>query len=289
MARWLGLVWAVTLLARPAAADLEEELARRWVGAWVLLRVEAASDCSGFYTDTEVRGRLASSKGRHRFETGELARVDKLNVKSGRVDLFLTLAEPMLVSRRDGPFELFDERTCKVQLMVHLPTEQGAGRMEAATTALTEAAEAFPTRAEAEGSPHWNGRRRAPYPDDYEVTLARYGAWKAEQTNARLAAVREQAVDSAAAVVARLSEDPAYLAGFAAGVDALRSHRSGSCEVLASSSFAAAEQQPPRDQRGDAPENKAWRRGFRDGQELAYALAVLRQVRDCFVPVPPAP
>ncbi len=144
--------WTVAVLlalgaAGAAAADLEKELARRWVGAWVVVLPEVASDCSGFYTDTEVRGRLASSKGRHRFEGGELAQVDKLNVASGRVDLYLTLAEGLLVPRREGPFELFDERTCKVQLMVELPRGvAGAGRLEGAMEVLTAAAVALTGR-----------------------------------------------------------------------------------------------------------------------------------------------
>lgn len=284
----LALV-AIVLAAVPAAAGIEDELARRWVGAWVVVGVETASDCSGFYTNTEVRGRLAASKGRHRFAAGELARVDKLNVKSDRVDLFLSLAEPLLLPRQEGPFELFDEKSCKVQLMVEVPVGHGADRLAAASAALDEAARAFATRAEAEASGLWNGRRRAPYPEDYDLTLARYAVWHAEQTNARLAEVRERAADSASAVVGRMSEEPAYLEGLAAGVDVFRSWRPASCAVLLASSFAGAERQPPRERSGDAPEQKAWRRGFRDGQELAYALAVLRQVRDCFVPVPPAP
>jgi hypothetical protein len=286
MAGMLLSLWAAVALA----GDLEEELARRWVGAWVVVLPEVASDCSGFYTNTEVRGRLAASKGRHRFQAGELAQVDKLKLASGRVDLYLTLAETLLVPRREGPFELFDERTCKVQLMVELPREVvHARRVEGVMEVLASAAVAFPTRAEAEGSPQWNGRRRAAYPADYELTLAQYAAWKAEQENARVSEVRERAADAAAAVVGRLSDDPSYLAGLAAGVEALRSFRPASCALLGTMSFSAAERPAPREHAGDTPEAKAWRRGFRDGQELAYSLALLREARNCFVPVPPVP
>ena len=64
-----------------------------------------------------------TSKASRRFEPGELGKVDKVKVKRSRVDLLLTLDQPVLASRLDGPFELFDERPCKVQLIFEMPRE----------------------------------------------------------------------------------------------------------------------------------------------------------------------
>ena len=58
---------ACVLAALPARADLEDELERAWVGAWVVVKVESASDCSGAYTNVEVRGLRSTSRGSRRF------------------------------------------------------------------------------------------------------------------------------------------------------------------------------------------------------------------------------
>ena len=55
------------------------------------------------------------------FEPGEVVKIDKLNLKRARLDLFLTLAEPLLVAHADGPFELYDETECQVKLMIDVP------------------------------------------------------------------------------------------------------------------------------------------------------------------------
>jgi len=81
-------------------------------------------------------------------------KVEKLNVKSDRVDLFLLLGEPILIARQDGPFTLYDERSCKVQLMIATPKRLGtaadrAGVEEVVLRALTP----FSRREEAQRSP----------------------------------------------------------------------------------------------------------------------------------------
>lgn len=280
----LGLALAA---AGPAEANLEKELERTWVGAWVVARVETASDCSGTYTNNEVRGRLTSTRGSRRFEEGELARVDKLNLKSDRVDLYLSVAEPVLVARTDGPFTLYDERSCRVQLMVEVPraTIKGA-RREEVDGILLEAVDRYESAAAARRSRAWNGRERDPYPRDYEETLARHAAWKAEEVNRALAATRLAALDEAAQALSRVTDDPAYLAGFAAGVEAWRSRSAPGCSSLAGAGFSGDEQRPPSDRRGSSPGERAWQRGFRDGQIVAWATRVARAVEGCFVPVP---
>lgn len=286
---WPGRIAALAfvLAAGPAEANLEKELERAWVGAWVVARVETASDCSGTYTNNEVRGRLTSTRGSRRFAEGELARVDKLNLKSDRVDLYLSVSEPVLVARTDGPFTLYDERSCRVQFMVDVPraTIKGARRDEV-DAILLESAERHESAAAARRSRAWNGRERDPYPRDYEETLARHAVWKAEEVNRALAAARLVAVEEADQALARVTEDPHYLAGFAAGVEVQRSRSTPSCSVIAGARFAGDEQRPPTDRRGGSPSERAWQRGFRDGQVVAWGTRLARVVEGCFVPVP---
>jgi hypothetical protein len=260
---------------------------RAWAGAWVVARVEISSDCLGIYNNNEVRGRLSSSKGSRRFAEGELARVDKVNVKSDRVDLYLSVAEPVLVPRTDGPFTLYDERSCRVQFMVDVPREAIKGRrMDDVERHLLEVVERHESEAAARRARAWNERERDPYPRDYEETLARHAAWKAEEVNRTLAATRVAALDAASQALERVRDDPPYLAGFSAGVEAQRARSTPSCSDLAGARFENGEQRPPNDRRGSSPSERAFQRGFRDGQLLAWGTRVARSVEGCFVPVP---
>ena len=289
MKRTAGRPWSLVALAcllaaaASANADFEDDVER----AWVVARVETSSDCLGAYNNNEVRGRLASSKGSRRFAEGELARVDKVKVKSDRVDLYLSVAEPVLVPRTDGPFTLFDERSCRIQLMVDVPREAIKGRrMDDVDAALLEVVERHESETAARRSRAWNGRERDPYPRDYEETLARHAAWKAEEVNRALASSRMAALDATSQALERVTEDPDYLAGFSAGVDAQRSRSTPSCSDLAGVRFESGEQRPPSNRRGSSPNERAFQRGFRDGQLLAWGTRVARGVEGCFVVVP---
>ena len=293
MKRTAGRPWSLVALAcllaaaASANADFEDDVERAWVGAWVVARVETSSDCLGAYNNNEVRGRLASSKGSRRFAEGELARVDKVKVKSDRVDLYLSVAEPVLVPRTDGPFTLFDERSCRIQLMVDVPREAIKGRrMDDVDAALLEVVERHESETAARRSRAWNGRERDPYPRDYEETLARHAAWKAEEVNRALASSRMAALDATSQALERVTEDPDYLAGFSAGVDAQRSRSTPSCSDLAGVRFESGEQRPPSNRRGSSPNERAFQRGFRDGQLLAWGTRVARAVEGCFVVMP---
>jgi hypothetical protein len=273
--------------AGPAFADFEDDVERAWAGAWVVTRVETSSDCLGTYYNNEIRGRLSSSRGSRRFAVGELARVDKVNVKSDRVDLYLSVAEPVLAPRTDGPFTLYDERSCRVQFMVDVPREAIKGRrMEDVEKRLLEVVERHESVAAARRSRAWNRRERDPYPRDYEETVARHAAWKAEEVNRALAASRMAALDAASQALERVTDDPPYLDGFAAGVDAQRSRSAPSCSELAGVRFESGEQRPPSDRRGSSTAERAFQRGFRDGQLLAWGTRVARAVEGCFVVVP---
>src|SRR4051794_24032853 len=128
---------AVTLLPglarNAAAADLERTLDEHWRGAYVVVRPPIASDCGGFYTDDDAHAGRVDSRGSHRFAAGELAKVDSVKVRfGGRVDVFLDLAEDVLEQRSDGPFTLFDARSCKVQLKIDGAARSGLPGAEAA-------------------------------------------------------------------------------------------------------------------------------------------------------------
>lgn len=290
MSRRILVAAAALAFAAPVAAeDLEDTLRSRWLGAWVVTNVETYSNCDGAFANNDVNGARVTSKAALRFAAGELARIDKVNLKGSRVDVYLNIAEPLLSARQAGPFTLFDERTCKVQLLIDAASKDiRAGNLAAVEAAIAQAVSSFPSREQALLSPAWNRRVREPLPADYPETLARYEVWRVEQLNARLAEAREQAIDEADRIVDHIDDDPHYLAGLAAGVEALRYWSPPSCESIANATFGSAERQAPREHRGETGEQRSWQRGFRDGQALAYNVSVARAIRGCFLLPPPA-
>jgi len=270
-ARFAGL-FALLLPLSAHAAGLEESLNARFRGGWVLVKAPISSSCDGFYNDNDVVGPRVESKARHRFDAGELARVERIDAKRGRVDVFLDIAEGILAERNDGPFTLYDPLNCRIQLRVPIPERADAAATE---TRLAELLELHASEREAEASSAWNGRRREPFPEGYEQTLAAYESWKAAQTNAAVQARMDDAIEEAARINDRLRSDPEYLEGFAAGVEKAKDRHHGDCPGLLRSTFS--------------PESKGsgdWKRGYEDGQRLAWNLALLRKLRECFVPVP---
>jgi|CXWL01.1.fsa_nt_gi hypothetical protein len=267
-----SLALSGSLLASPLAADVEDTLNARYRGAFVVVAVPLASDCGGFYTDNELTlGNKTTGSGGHRFAAGELARVERVDVKRNRIDVFLDLPEPILVERRDGPFTLYDELFCKAQLKV--PTQGDAGRERA----LDGLVEVFEGERSARSSRSWNGRVRRDYPKDYDQTLAEYQVWKAAQFNVAVQERLDRAIEEAARFQDLMRSNPDYLAGFAAGMERVRSRSYPSCEGLVGDSFY------PDSKSGESGD---YRRGYEDGQRLGYNLGLLRRLRACFVPVP---
>lgn len=287
--RTLVIATLLISVAAAGAEDLESALERTYRGAWVLTRVEVWSDCSGFFTNNDIAGTRVSSRGDRRFEPGELARIDKLSLKSERLELYAVVDEPVLVPRRDGPFTLLDERTCKAELRVALPREVvRAGDPGPIFGLVEDVLATFDSREAARHASAWNQRVREPYPPDYDRTLARYEVWKVEQANARIAEVQAASLEEASRIAARVEDDPDYLRGFAAGTQAMRSWSPPSCSSLASSSFYAAERGAPSPPRG-TNDTRAFQRGFKDGQALVFHLELARRARSCFQPPPPLP
>lgn len=258
------------------AAGLEESLNVHWRGGWVVVRPAVASSCDGYYNDNFLAGDRAESSARRRFDPGELARVERIGVRRGRVDVFLDLAEGVLEERHDGPFTLYDPRECRVQLQVPVPARAEAEAVEAR---LAEVLDLRDSRQEAEASPDWNRRRREPFPENYEQTLAAYESWKAAQTNAAVMARLDDAIEEAARINDRLRSEPEYLEGFGEGVERGRDRAPGDCPSLLRATFSP-------DSGGG--KSSDWRRGYEDGQRLAWNLELMRRLKECFVPVPAA-
>ena len=284
MERICALVTTVAFLfgaGSVSASKVGDELDRRLKGAWAVLDVEVYSSCSGTYSDNTIGDAGVASKASRRFEAGELVKIDKIKVKRARVDLLTTLAEPVLVPRHDGPFELWDERECKAQLIFEVGRSTiKRGSAEEIMASLTAAMTPHGSLGSARDSDGWNGRERRPYPDDYDRTLAGYEVWKAEQINAAVAAGIEQAIDEAAVVAHEIEQDAEYLDGFAAGVEEMESLNIDDCSRLIDASFSSFKERPP------SGNTSTWDRGFDDGQSLVFHLHVSRELRHCFVPVP---
>ena len=262
-------------------ASTQSELNSRWQGAWALTTVETASDCSGRYTDNEVRARGVGSKGDHRFAAGELATVYKIDLNRKRIDVLINLAEPLRVARREGPFTLYDALDCRVELQIDLARGASSKSVDDLDRLIRGVLEPYEDAASATSSPAWNGRLIEPLPEDYDETLAEYERWRVDQINAEIAARIEDSVEEAAGLVDRLERDEDFLAGFAAGVDRARSKNLGrDCDRLLSMSVSSfVENKPKRDGRD-------YRDGYQDGQELVFFLELARRLPRCFLQPP---
>lgn len=281
----LLVVLAIVWVAFPAAAsDLEDRLAGHLKGAWATIDVEVYSNCSGTYSDNKMGLAGVASKADRRFEPGELAKIDKVKVKRSRVDLLTTLAVPVLAPHMDGPFELYDVLECRAQLIFEIPRSViKSSDTDAVLETIGRALTTHPDQDSAMDSSLWNSRRRQPFPDDYDLTLARHQRWSAEQTNAAVATGIDRASEKAADIADDIDRDPDYLDGFAAGAEEMRHIHLDDCADLIDASFYSWDENPPSDM------NATWKRGFDDGQRLVFHLIVLRELRHCYVPVPDAP
>jgi len=288
-----SLIVAATLLVLTSAAfaaSLEREVKSRWLGAWVVTSVETYSDCGGLYTDNRINGTLVKSGGDIRFQPGELAKLDKIDVNRRRIDLLITLSEPLLIPYQEGPFTLYREAWCKIELQVEVPRETVKSKDEdAVEEALVRVLERHATEQEALASRSWNGREREPYPEDYERTLAELAVWRANRVNETVQAKLDYALEETTRVAYRMSGDPDYIAGFARGVEAGRAADRRDCPVLLATDLGG----PPRRTghphgEGESAEQRA-ERGYRDGLTLVRGLEMMERLPACFVPVPLLP
>lgn len=272
------------LAAAPVVAGdrTENELRARWVGRHAVLRTEVLSDCDERYTNNRLRGTLPSSSGHHRFDPGELGRIDNLHLRRGRLDLLVTLLEPLRVELRDGPFQLFELRECRVELRI--PAPRSAVRqddVERLGELLAGTVEGHPDADAALASPLWNARRVEPLPADHEERLAAYHAWKEEQLYLALRDRLAEALDRAGDIAARADRGVAYARGLALGARDFEPGWlfSSACDELPDARFNARRETPPEELEGR--EEREWRDGYEDGQRLRFELALARRLERC--------
>ena len=278
---------------RPAlAGETQDAVGSRWRGAWVVTTADSYSDCAGLYSTNRVSGRLVSGRGRVRFKPGELARVESVDLKRNRVDLRMTLVEPVLASRQDGPFTLYDEATCRVEFDVEVARDLVKERdLDGLDQVMRVVVERYDAEPEARASKRYNGRAREPYPADYDRTVRAHARWRAEQGNAQVQARIDALVDETSRSSDRIADEPDYLAGFGKGVTAGRASRVGSCAQL-----MAVGAQPARTYGGQAPvalpaarggeAQSRFASGYADGMRLSQELDAIRRLPGCFVTVP---
>lgn len=263
------------LCAGAVRAGVEDDLDRRWKGAWVVVGVPVQSDCRATgYADNDVNDDLVHGKGRFEFAPGELARVHQVRLRRRQVEVQVDLEEPVLAARQEGPFTLYDRLSCKVELQFRIDK---AEREDVAglDARIAELVERHATVDAAYDSSGWNGREVEPFPDDYEETLAAYEAWKVEMHNAAVEARRREALERASDLVAGVESERAYADGFAAGVHANRRLRFDGCDAALGSD--------PSRHVGDTQGVESYRRGYRDGGRLVYWLRLAETLQDCFI------
>jgi hypothetical protein len=283
----VSALWsALVVLALPASAVQTEELMKtRWLGAWVITDLETWSACGGTYTNNRVNGSFVKSKGQHRFRPGELAKVVKLDGNRQRMDVFLEVYEPILVPYQDGPFTLYRELACKLELEIMVPREAVKNQdIKTLDRALGKVLARYSTETEARQAEAYNGRELDPYPDDYEYTLARHAIWQAEQANARVQSKLDLASETARRLVYGINGDEDYMSGFASGVEKAKSTTYQGCSSLTAASFG---QYRPRS--GSSDEENRRGRGQQDGRNLVLALELMDRLPTCFVPIPEMP
>ncbi len=205
--------------APAVAGNLQKEIKSRWLGAWVVTRVDVYSDCGTLHTNNRINGDLVKSRGAHRFHDGELARLNKVDLNRSRLDLMLTLTEPILVPTPAGPFTLYQELSCKVELEVEVPRDVVKSQsVDAIEEAMLEVIERHANEDSALSSDAFNGRERDEYPEDYEETLHAHAVWEAEETNKAILAKLDRAKRETRQLADRITSDADYLTGFLAGL-----------------------------------------------------------------------
>lgn len=277
--RRLQLLPLAACLLAPAAAraaDAEDVLRSHLRGRWAILRSPVASECTDHYSDNQVAGRFASGSGPVSLPAGELVSIDNLHAGwTTGLEVNLGVLVPYRVRFVDGPFTLYEIRPCRVQLNFDVPREvrKDAARAEAA---VLEVLEVHDSETEARGSGLWNRRQPEALPADAEATWADYRAWKAAQVNVAVRRKLEDVLADAQGALRSMRDEPEYLESFGLGVAARRDDSAPSCDSALSASFYVS---------GSGGKSK---RGYEDGQRVAWATAVARALQGCFVEVPPA-
>lgn len=284
---YFGLFLALVLTSLPAAAGaFEDQVRARWRGAWVLTDIESYSTCDGKYFNNDVSGQFVAARAGRKFEPGELAKVDQLQVRRKKIELKLTVATSTLLPYQDGPFTLYSERTCQIELEVAIPREMLKTKdVDDVDQILARVAQRFATEDEAIATSDWNGREADEYPTDYQETIARHAVWRAEETNLQIDAQIDKSLVVANELAREIDGSSAYLAGLAAGSRQMREWRERDCNRLVGSTAVTFRFSAP----AEFSDNSSWCAGYYDGQALVYHLAMVSRLPACYVDVPELP
>jgi hypothetical protein len=265
---WTLAVALAVGFAPAALADVEGELRAELVGRFALTRDALLSECTQSFTNVEiVGGRPSGGKG-VRFEAGELVRIE--NVKVGALtglDVYLSLSVPYLLSFPDGPFTLYEERGCRVQLEFDVERDVRRDRTRA-LAAIAAAVELFESE-EAARRAGWNGREREAFPADWEETRRAHAVWKVEERKRAVREKTDEVLAVAAHTLSSMSSGEGYLASFGAGARA-RGDSWSSCEEMLSSSFYVS---------GSGEDDSGWAAG----QRVAWATRLARELQKCYL------
>lgn len=243
----------------------------------MLLTTPTASDCDNNYTNNRVLSGRAIPQAPFPFATGELGRVHKVDVHRSRIDVLIDVEEPLLVAFRDGPFELYDQVHCKVELEVEVPREDVRERAEEELDGLLlELAERFDDLSAAQAAAGWNRRQVEPFPEDYEQVLLEYGAWKRALLTDRLAELLD---DADQLVRYRVRDNAAYGDGFTHGLKRSTSYQYAECAGILDAVPVSSSGSPPSDY--ESSDKSEWRRGYRDGSTLASTLSLAQRLSEC--------
>lgn len=263
------LMGALVAGSVPAGAAAGDELRAELVGRFGLTRAPLASDCAATPTRSKVVSGRPTGAGLRSFATGELVRVAEVRagLLSG-LEIELEVVEPALVSWRDGPFEVFDQRRCRIELDFEVPREVRKDKTRA-LAAIAAVVETFDDERAAKAA-GWNGRRVEPYPEGWEETRREYEAWRVARRNEQVRAKTEEVLAAADQVLRYMKNDADYLASFGAGARARTSDSWSSCEAMLAATFSAS---------GSGGEDYA---GWADGQKVAWAARLARALQECY-------
>lgn len=262
---------------QPAEANkLEETLNKQWLGMWVLINQEAYSNCNGFFSNNNVMDDRLTGKGRYTFPAGELGRVSNVKVKRSRILILIEVEEPLLESRVEGPFTLFNEATCKVELRFDFDRKTiKDGDYSFIQESLNRILTAFPSRDLALNSEYYNSRECLPFPEDYEETLIQYEAWKQAQQLEKIQAKRDDSSREMERILNRVEDSPDYALGFVNGIRIMKRNYFPNCDQLLQFYPGRLIKSPESSSTSD------YKRGFEDGQNLAFHQELLIRLKDC--------
>jgi len=267
----------LVMLCGVAQADLQDDLNSRWRGAWAVVDGDLYSNCSGSATNNRVSGDLIMGSGRRSFAPGELVRITRVDVRRRRVDVFLDVNENVLIEYQDGPFTLYNEASCEVELLFDFANERTRDVGFAGIDAqFNQWFERYARLADAEQSDKWNERERRPYPADYEQTLAEYHAWQIEEHNRLVDARINESIGKTGQLLTQVVAGDDFGAGLSHGIAAMRQAISDDCDRLVASGPGTFATSP------DAAEEN-WTNGYKTGQELAYYVELGRLLQACYI------